>query len=369
MARFCQQANALAGSPERAEPRTSQTRFSSLGVLCEPSRRVRAGARFVLGALVHGAADCTIRSSLPEMWADVETSEGLGLPTAGPTAEPPAGAGLQLDFPPLVLTMEEKQLLEKEGISIPSNLPLTKAEERVLKRVRRKIRNKQSAQDSRRRKKVYVDNLESRVLACTVQNDELQKKVQLLQKQNTSLLEQLRKLQALVQHSSTKTATASTCIMVLFFSFCLVLLPSIYPLGGRERPLEQRGVLSRKLREYPSGASRALADAPQLAEPMASLPPGSLGPLSPEKAVSHGGFRSAGSLNGSLEGPQSPLAARSPSASSGNSSLDLPSPALPAEYQPPGKERALPPASVDQQPGWVNGATSIILQSHRSDEM
>ncbi|XP_070795114.1 cyclic AMP-responsive element-binding protein 3 [Pituophis catenifer annectens] len=308
-----------------------------------------------------------------EMWADVETTEGLGLPIAAPTAEPMVGESMQLDFPPLVLTDEEKQLLEKEGIAIPSHLPLTKTEERVLKRVRRKIRNKQSAQDSRRRKKVYMDNLESRVLACTAQNSELQKKVQLLQKQNTSLLEQLRKLQALIQHSSTKTAAASTCVLVLLFSFCLVLLPSLYPLGSQKQPLGQHGVLSRKLRELSNGASRTLAGASQPAEVTMSLShPGSPRLLSSEKAVSPKAFGAAGSLNGSLEGPRSALGGAS--ASNDSSSSDSPSPALEGlllapKDPPPGKERALLPASVDQQPGWADGAASVILQPHHSDEM
>ncbi|ETE63660.1 hypothetical protein L345_10574, partial [Ophiophagus hannah] len=60
-------------------------------------------------------------------------------------------------------------------------------EERVLKKIRRKIRNKQSAQESRKKRKEYIDGLESRMSACTAQNQELQRKVVHLEKQNLSL--------------------------------------------------------------------------------------------------------------------------------------------------------------------------------------
>ncbi|XP_064147816.1 cyclic AMP-responsive element-binding protein 3 isoform X3 [Loxodonta africana] len=152
----------------------------------------------------------------------------------------------------LILTEEEKRLLEKEGLSLPGTLPLTKKEEQALKRVRRKIRNKKSAQESRRKKKVYVGGLESRILKYTAQNLELQNKVQLLEEENLSLLDQLRKLQAMVIQISNKTSSSSTCVLVLLFSFCLLLIPAMYSSDIRGSLPAEHGVLSRQLRSLPS---------------------------------------------------------------------------------------------------------------------
>jgi len=54
---------------------------------------------------------------------------------------------------PFVLTNEEIKLIKQEGYHVPTKLPLNKTEERMLKKIRRKIKNKISAQESRRKKK------------------------------------------------------------------------------------------------------------------------------------------------------------------------------------------------------------------------
>ncbi|XP_036026850.1 cyclic AMP-responsive element-binding protein 3-like protein 3 isoform X3 [Onychomys torridus] len=189
----------------------------------------------------------------------------------------------------LVLTEDEKKLLAKEGVTLPTQLPLTKYEERVLKKIRRKIRNKQSAQESRKKKKEYIDGLENRMSACTAQNQELQRKVLHLEKQNLSLLEQLKHLQALVVQSTSKSAHAGTCIAVLLLSFVLIILPSISPFDSNK--VDSPGdfvpvrVFSRTLHNH--AASRVAPDVapgsevpgpwPDAGTPHKGSPTGSLG--------------------------------------------------------------------------------------------
>uniref|UniRef100_A0A3Q1FSQ5 Cyclic AMP-responsive element-binding protein 3-like protein 3-A n=1 Tax=Acanthochromis polyacanthus TaxID=80966 RepID=A0A3Q1FSQ5_9TELE len=135
----------------------------------------------------------------------------------------------QYSLQELVLNEDEKKLLAKEGVNLPSKLPLSKFEERVLKKIRRKIRNKRSAQESRKKKREYVDSLEGRMSACTSHNLELQRKLQQLEETNNALLEQLSRLQTLLPNSSSKATHKGTCILVLLLSFSLIISSNLQP--------------------------------------------------------------------------------------------------------------------------------------------
>ena len=76
----------------------------------------------------------------------------------------------------LALFEQQEKMAMKEGMKFPTHYPLTREEERNLKKIRRKIRNKLSAQDSRKRKREYLDNMEDRVKAASDENQELQEK-------------------------------------------------------------------------------------------------------------------------------------------------------------------------------------------------
>ncbi|CAH1119369.1 unnamed protein product [Phaedon cochleariae] len=162
-------------------------------------------------------------------------------------------------YPSISLTQEEKRLLAKEGIQLPTHHPLTKTEERELKRIRRKIRNKISAQDSRKRKKEYVDGLEERVRVGSQENRNLLQRVRALQKQNKTLIAHVNKLQALICNSTTSKATPSTCLMVVLLSALLVSLPNMKLFDNKPVSNEQEQVaVRRSLLSSPTTAEDAL---------------------------------------------------------------------------------------------------------------
>ncbi|KAL7391921.1 hypothetical protein ABVT39_016844 [Epinephelus coioides] len=281
----------------------------------------------------------------------------------------------QFQFKEIVLTEEEKRLLGKEGVTIPTHMPLTKAEERTLKRVRRKIRNKQSAQESRKKKKVYVDGLENRVAICTAHNLELQKKVQLLQKQNISLIEQLRKLQSMVKMSTMKASTTSTCVMVFLLSFCLIIFPSVNPFGGNKEQKElytPSSIISRTLRSLPPESTDAIAYLEPEEEELLLVPQAEVENV---KAIFSGGQKNHTPDFQRVEQPDSETGVNS------NSSADFPNPAQAAEMKPgpAGGVGALQEASIEaavayevtgSKDNWIDrNPPSVILQQHRSDEM
>ncbi|XP_068422997.1 cAMP responsive element binding protein 3-like 3 like [Clinocottus analis] len=287
----------------------------------------------------------------------------------------------QFMFKEIVLTEEEKRLLGKEGATIPTHMPLTKAEERTLKRVRRKIRNKQSAQESRKKKKVYVDGLENRVAICTAHNLELQKKVQMLHKQNISLIEQLKKLQSIVKMSTMKPSTTSTCVMVFLLSFCLIIFPSVNPFGGNREQKElytPSSVISRTLRSLPPESTDAIYYLEPEDEDVLLVPPAE---LENAKAIF-----AAGGLKNHTPDYQRVEQSDSETGVSSNSSADFPGPAQAAAEMtagPPGGTGPSQEASVDaavasavayevtgSKDNWIDrNPPSVILQQHRSDEM
>ncbi|XP_064417889.1 cyclic AMP-responsive element-binding protein 3-like protein 2 isoform X2 [Latimeria chalumnae] len=169
----------------------------------------------------------TTTATLLDSKSPIQQSEQVVLPVQVPILLTANGQKLQ-GTGPLILTEEEKRTLIAEGYPVPTKLPLTKAEEKALKKIRRKIKNKISAQESRRKKKEYMDTLEKKVESCSNENSELRRKVETLENANRTLLQQLQRLQALVAGKvprSCKVASTqtSTCLMVVVLCFAVVL--------------------------------------------------------------------------------------------------------------------------------------------------
>lgn len=79
------------------------------------------------------------------------------------------------------MSLEESRLLLKMGYSFPETFPLNENDEKALRTVRRKIRNKMSAQASRFKRQNYILNLEKRYELCSQENHRLRDKIIRLQ--------------------------------------------------------------------------------------------------------------------------------------------------------------------------------------------
>eukprot|EP00730_Choanoeca_flexa_P012092 TRINITY_DN323_c0_g1_i1.p1 TRINITY_DN323_c0_g1~~TRINITY_DN323_c0_g1_i1.p1 ORF type:complete len:396 (+),score=103.67 TRINITY_DN323_c0_g1_i1:197-1384(+) len=75
------------------------------------------------------------------------------------------------------ITEEERQLIENEGVPVPLSGSISAAVNKELKRMRRKVKNKLSAKDSRRRRKEYVSQIEQRNRALEARVKALEKEV------------------------------------------------------------------------------------------------------------------------------------------------------------------------------------------------
>eukprot|EP00041_Stephanoeca_diplocostata_P014744 m.277694 g.277694 ORF g.277694 m.277694 type:complete len:394 (-) comp19786_c0_seq3:364-1545(-) len=122
-------------------------------------------------------------------------------PSPESSVSPPAEAGNDTGIRPGsffdILTEDERQLMEAEGIEVPLPGPLCKLKERELKRLRRQVKNKHSAKDSRRKRKEYVETLEAK-------NSDIDAQLREMQAENKSLHKQLSAMRMSLQRSGSK---------------------------------------------------------------------------------------------------------------------------------------------------------------------
>lgn len=119
---------------------------------------------------------------------------------------------------------------------ISSNRTLSSEEERQLKRQRRLIKNRESAQLSRLRKKMYIEDLERKLTSLTAQNETLTKQVAAVQADKKKLAEEVAYLQSIIKQSPQLSSavangrkssppkgvkTAGLCLLIVLFSFGL----------------------------------------------------------------------------------------------------------------------------------------------------
>jgi len=132
------------------------------------------------------------------------------------------------------VTAEEQEVLTREGWELT---------EKNLKKARRKIKNKISAQESRKRKRDYVNNLEERISDFTSENQQLKRDLEKERSEKKTLMSQLRELQAVVgsrfQSKNTKSTGTQTSAAVMVVLLCCTVFKGTFSSTNEEIKNEQ----------------------------------------------------------------------------------------------------------------------------------
>lgn len=122
------------------------------------------------------------------------------------------------------LTPRERDILESKGLSLDGTTPLSKEEEKRIRSERRKIRNKDSAKESRRKKTEYIQVLEKRAEAST----QLKQRCDELEKENTTLLTRVAQMQKYIAEltRALPNTGAGFPLMMLLMTFSFLFAPS-----------------------------------------------------------------------------------------------------------------------------------------------
>ena len=133
----------------------------------------------------------------------------------------------------LQLTEEEKETLVADGCPVPTSLPLSADEEKALKLARRKIKNKISAQESRRKKKEFMDTMQQRVEMTARENRQLQQRLEEVEKKNQDLMAELHALKQDVARQQDRSrfgiSSTSTHTTLLVLAVCFAFaFPAMY---------------------------------------------------------------------------------------------------------------------------------------------
>jgi len=127
------------------------------------------------------------------------------------------------------VTAEEQEVLTREGWELT---------EKNLKKARRKIKNKISAQESRKRKRDYVNNLEERISDFTSENQQLKRDLEKERSEKKTLMSQLRELQAVVgsrfQSKNTKSTGTQTSAAVMVVLLCCTVFKGTFSSTNEE---------------------------------------------------------------------------------------------------------------------------------------